>query len=178
MKVDPIVSAYAESLFRLASAEEMADRVEEELHELERLYKENYELKEFINNPRVKAEGKKDALVELLGDKLTPITLNHMHLMIDQDRGRMFPGIAEEYYRLAGEVRSKVTAEVVTATPISDASRERLGEELKKLTKKDVYLRTRVDESILGGAIVRVGDKVLDGSVRNKLKQLKKQMTG
>ena len=55
MKADPIVSAYAEALFRLASAEEVADRVEEDLHEIERLYHSNAEMKEFINNPRVKA---------------------------------------------------------------------------------------------------------------------------
>ena len=176
MKVDPIVSAYAESLFRLATAEDMADRVEEELHELERLYHTNPEMKEFINNPRIRAEGKKDALAELLGDKLSRVALNHMHLLIDQERGRMLPKVAEEYYRLASEARARVTAEVITAVPISDDSRERLGEQLKRITKKDVYLRARVDESIVGGAIVRVGDKVLDGSVRNKLNQLKKRM--
>jgi len=176
MKVDPIVSAYAESLFRLATAEDMADRVEEELHELERLYQTNPEMKEFINNPRIRAEGKKDAFAELLGDKLSRVALNHMHLLIDQERGRMLPKVAEEYYRLASEARARVTAEVITAVPISDDSRERLGEQLKRVTKKDVYLRARVDESIVGGAIVRVGDKVLDGSVRNKLNQLKKRM--
>lgn len=178
MKADPIVSAYAESLFRLASAEEIADRVEEELHEVERLYHSNPEMKEFINNPRVKAEGKKDALVELLGDKLSRVLLNHMHLLIDQERGRMLPKVAEEFYRLASESRAKVTAEVITAVPISEGTREKLGETLRKLTKKDVYLRARVDEAILGGAVVRVGDKVFDGSIRSKLNQLKKQMLG
>ncbi len=178
MKADPIVSAYAEALFRLASAEEMVDRVEEELHELERLYRDNAEMKEFINSPRIKAEGKKDALVELLGDKLSRIALNHMHLIIDQERGRMLPQIAEEYYRLAGEARAKVTAEVVTAFEIDDQTRSKLCEQLGRLTKKDVHLRARVDESILGGAIVRIGDKVLDGSIRSKLKQLRKQMAG
>ena len=178
MKADPIVSAYAEALFRLASAEEVIDRVEDELHELERLYQSNAEMKEFINNPRIKAEGKKNALVELLGDKLSPVTLNHMHLIVDQERGRMLPHIAEEFYRLAAEIRAKVTGEVVTAVPISDETRQKLSEQLGKLTKKEVFLRARVDESVLGGAIVRVGDKVLDGSVRTKLNQLKKQMVG
>jgi F-type H+-transporting ATPase subunit delta len=101
----------------------MADRVEEELHELERLYQSNPELKEFINNPRIRAEGKKDALVELLGDKLSRVTLNHVYLLIDQERGRMLPKVAEEFYRLASEARAKVTAEVVTAVPISDDAR-------------------------------------------------------
>jgi F-type H+-transporting ATPase subunit delta len=176
MKVDPVVSAYAESLFRLASAEDMADRVEEELHELEGLYQTNYELKEFINNPRIKSGGKKDALAELLGDKLSRITLNHLYLIIDQERGRMFPKIAEEYRRLASEARAKISAEVVTALPISDGMLAQIKEQLEKLTKKDVHMRSRVDESIIGGVVLRVGDKVLDGSVRNKLSQLKKQM--
>jgi F-type H+-transporting ATPase subunit delta len=178
MKVDPIVSAYAESLFRLASAEGVTDRVEDELHELERLYQSNYELKEFINNPGVKAEGKKDALAELLGGKLSRVTLNHMYLIIDQERGRLFPKIAEEYFRLASDARAKISAEVITAQPISDGALQKLGAELRKLTRKDVHMRTRVDESIIGGVVVKVGDKVLDGSVRNKLFQLKKQMTG
>ncbi|RJP64887.1 MAG: ATP synthase F1 subunit delta [Candidatus Abyssobacteria bacterium SURF_17] len=178
MKVDPIVSAYAESLFRVATAEGVADRVEEELHDLERLYQTSYELKEFINNPTVKAEGKKNALTELMGDKLSRVTLNHMNLLVDQDRGRMFPKVAEEYYRLSSAVRAKVSAEVITAVPISDGALEQLGVQLKKLTRKDVYLRTRVDESIIGGVVVKVGDKVLDGSVRSKLAQMRKQMAG
>ncbi len=176
MKVDPLVNAYAESLFRLASVEGVADRVEEELRELDRLYQTNYELKEFINNPRVKAEGKKDALAELLGGKLSRITLNHMYLVVDQERGRMFPKIAEEYRRLASEARAKISAEVVTALPISDSVVTQIKEQLQKLTKKDVHIRSRVDESIIGGVVIRVGDKVLDGSVRNKLSQLKRQM--
>ncbi len=178
MKVDPIVSAYAESLFRLASAEEVADRVEEEFHEIERLYQSNAEMKEFINNPRIKAEGKKDAISELFGDKISRVMLNHLNLIIDQERGRMLPRIAEQYYRLAADARGKITAEIVTAVPISDEVRAKLGEQLGKLTKKDVHLRARVEESILGGAIVRIGDKVLDGSVRYKLNQLKKRMVG
>lgn len=176
MKADPIVSAYAEALFRLASAEDMVDRVEEELHELVSLYTGNAEMKEFINNPQIKAEGKKNALTELLGDKLSSVALNCLNLMIDNERGRMLPKIAEEYYRLAGDARHKVTAEVVTAIELSDEARKKLSEQLGQATKKEVYLRARVDESILGGAIVRIGDKVLDGSVRNKLNQLKKQI--
>jgi F-type H+-transporting ATPase subunit delta len=177
MKVDPIVSAYAESLFRLATAEGVADRVEEELHDLEQLYQKNYELKEFIHNPRIRSEGKKDALGELLGNKISRVLLNHMYLIIDQDRGRIFPKIAEEYYRLAKDTRAKVTAEVITALPVANGMLlDDLAKELRKLTKKDVHLRVRVDESIIGGVIVRVGDKVLDGSIRRKLSQLKKQM--
>jgi len=178
MKVDPIAGAYAESLFRLASAEEMADRVEEELHEIERLYGTNPEMKEFITNPRIRAEGKKNALLELLGDKISRVTLNYISLLIDQERGRMLPKVAEEYYRLAAETRARVSAEVITAIPLSDESREKLSSALKKLTKKEVYVRTRVDESILGGVVVRVGDKVLDGSVRTRLAQIKKRMAG
>jgi len=176
MKVDPIVSAYAESLFRVASAEGVADRVEEDLHDFERMYQQNYELKEFIHNPRVRVEGKKDAMAELLASKMSRILLNHLYLVIDQDRGRMLSRIAEEYYRLANESRAKVTAEVITALPVTDGMLDDLAKELRRITKKDVHLRTRVDESIIGGVIVRVGDKVLDGSIRRKLSQLKKQM--
>jgi F-type H+-transporting ATPase subunit delta len=176
MKVDPIVSAYAESLFRVASAEGLADRVEDEFHEFERLYDGSSELKEFIHNPRVQAAGKKDALAELLKDKISRILLNHVQLVIDQDRGRLLSKIAEEYYRLVSETRAKVTAEVTTAFPITDGMLDELAAELRKLTKKDVHVRARVDESIIGGVIVKVGDKVLDGSVRKKLSQLKKQM--
>jgi F-type H+-transporting ATPase subunit delta len=150
--------------------------VEEDLHEFERLYEQNAEFKEFIHNPRIKTEGKKDALAELLGAKISRVLLNHVRLVIDQDRGRLFSKIAEEYYRLVSETRAKVTAEVITAFPVIDGMLDDLARELRRLTKKDVHLRTRVDESIIGGVIVRVGDKVLDGSVRKKLSQLKKQM--
>jgi F-type H+-transporting ATPase subunit delta len=72
----------------------------------------------------------------------------------------------------------RVVAGVVTAVPLTEALAEKLQAELVRLAGKPVLLKSSVDESILGGAIVRMGDKVIDGSIRHKLEELRKRLSG
>ena len=176
MASDPLVKAYAEALFQMARAEEMLDRVEEELTHLGRSLESNAELKEFLSNPQLSPAGKKGALDQIFGPSLSPMTLNWVNLVVDQGRQRRLPVIIETFFALAQEAREKVTAEVITAVALDEALAERLQKELSRATKKQVFLKPLVDESILGGVIVRIENKVIDGSVRHRLEEVKKEM--
>ena len=176
MRADSVVKGYAEALFGVARSEDVIEVVEDELNKLKEILQKNSELREFLSNLRIALEGKKKALMEIFGKDVSPITLNHLNLVIDQGRQRKLVSIIEEYFRLATAAREKVTAEVITSVPLSEKMAEKLRRALTKATKKQVFLKPRVDPSILGGAIVRVENKIIDGSLRHQLEQMRRAM--
>ncbi len=176
MASDPVVRSYAEALFQVARAEDSLDRVEEELTRLKNGLESNAEVKEFLSNLQISPEGKKSALFQIFGEKISTITLNWINLVIDQGRQRRLPNIIEAFFTLARESREKVTAEVVTSVPLSEDLVQRLEKELSRASKKQVFLKPMVDESILGGVIVKIENKIIDGSVKHRLEEMKQEM--
>lgn len=176
MASDPLVRGYAEALFQVARAEESIDRVEEELTRLKDSLESNAQVKEFLSNPQISSGGKKSALFQIFGEKISPITLNWINMVIDQGRQRRLPTIIEAFFALAQESREKVTAEVITSVPLSEDLVQRLEKELSRASKKRVFLKPMVDESILGGVIVKIENKIIDGSVKHRLEEMKQEM--
>jgi F-type H+-transporting ATPase subunit delta len=176
MASDPVVRGYAEALFQVARVEESLDRVEEELTRFKNGLESNAEVKEFLSNLKISPEGKKSALFQIFGEKISTITLNWINLVIDQGRQRGLPGIIEAFFTLAQESRQKVTAEVITSIPLSEDLIQRLEKELSRASKKQVFLKPMVDESILGGVIVKIENKIIDGSVKHRLEEMKQEM--
>ncbi|MDO9123972.1 MAG: ATP synthase F1 subunit delta, partial [Deltaproteobacteria bacterium] len=148
MASDPVVRGYAEALFQVARAEESLDRVEEELTRLKNGLESNAEVKEFLSNLQISPEGKKSALFQIFGEKISTLTLNWINLVIDQGRQRRLPNIIEAFFTLAQESREKITAEVITSVPLSEDLVQRLEKELSRASKKQVFLKPMVDESI------------------------------
>lgn len=176
MAGDPLIKGYSEALFQVAKAEEKLDQVEEELTHLLNSLESNAELKEFLSDPKISSEGKKNALLKIFGEKVSPIILHWVNLVIDQGRQRRLPSMIETFFSLAQEAREKVTAEVITSIPLPEDLLHRLEGELSKVTKKRVFLKPLVDESILGGVIVKIENKVFDGSIRHRLEEIKREM--
>jgi F-type H+-transporting ATPase subunit delta len=176
MASDPLVTSYAEALFQVARAEEMLDRVEEELTRLNKSLDSNAELREFLSTPQISSDGKKSALFQIFGGKISPITLHWVNMVVDQGRQRRLPVIIEAFLKLTEDARDKITAEVITSIPLSEDLSKRLEQELSKITKKRVFLKPMVDDSILGGVIVKIENKVIDGSVRHRLEEIKNEM--
>jgi len=176
MSSDVVAQAYAEALFRIAKVEDAVDEVEDELRELGRILHTNYELRGFLDDQGIATEGKKSAVQDLFAGKMSPITLNMLSTVIDRGRQRSLPAVAEAYAALASAHRGKVTAEVTTAVPMPEEMAGKLKDALSTLLKKQVHLKPMVDESVIGGAVVRVGEKIIDGCVRKRLQVLRAAM--
>ena len=176
MPSDPVAQAYAEALFSIAKVEDAVGDVEDELLELKRILSTNYKLKGFLDDQTVTTEGKKKAVAELFEGKLLPIILNMVYTAIDRGRHRALPDIAEAYAELASSYRGQVTAEVITAVPIPEEMADKLKAALSQMVRKQVYLRSVVDVSIIGGCIVKIGDKIIDGCLHKRLEDLRTAM--
>jgi len=176
MPHDPINTGYARALLEMAQPEGVVSRVEEELFRLRELLKNNPDLLQFLKDPNVKPEGKRRALSDLFQGRVHPLVLNMLLTIADQDRGGRVLAIIEEFSASASAARRLVTGEVVTAVALDDATVKRIATELSRLTGKNVQLLQKVDPSILGGAIIKVGEQIIDGSLRHKLDQIKDRL--
>ena len=176
MPHDPVNLGYANALFELAQAEGVASRVEEELFRLRELLKQNPGLLDFLKDPTIQHEGKRQALSELFQGRVHPLVLNMLITLSDQDRvGRVLHVIEEFSGRVASETE-KISGEVATVVPIDNETLQRLAAELSRITGKSVQLFQKIDQSILGGAIIKVGGQVIDASLRRRLDQIKERL--
>jgi F-type H+-transporting ATPase subunit delta len=176
MPHDPINTGYARALFEMAQAEGVVTRVEEELFRLRELLKKNPDLLEFLKDPNVKHEGKRQAITTLFQGRIHPLVLNTLITLSDQDRGGRVMHIIEEFDSSADDARQNVSGEITTAITLDEATLKRLATELSRITGQNVQLFQRVDPAILGGAIIKVGEQIIDGSLRRKLDQIKERL--
>lgn len=170
---------YAKALFSLASDAGSVETTGAELATLLDAIEANPALHDVLARPIYPAVERRGVLEEL-GERLglSPTLRNFCAFVIDQRRAGALAAVREEYERLAEEASGRVRGEVVSAAPISDIHLERLRAALGRRTGRQVELDVRVDPSLIGGAVARVGGLVFDGSLRTQLQQLRTNLTG
>ncbi|AKS40534.1 F0F1 ATP synthase subunit delta [Wenzhouxiangella marina] len=134
------------------------------------------DIQQFSGDPRVGREQLLALIMDLGGDRFDESMANFLKVLMNYDRLELLPEIAAQYefYRREAEARLKV--QVSSAMPMSDEESDRLVERLKARFGRDIDLQVDVDESLIGGAVIRAGDQVIDGSVRGRLEQLGRQL--
>ena len=178
MTQDELITGYAEALFKVVQAEGELDRVEDELFRFGKLLETNHELKQALSDQSIDKIQRVKVLDELLSDKVSPHTLGLLAFVVEQGRARQLPQILKGLSDLAAEARNSVVAEVRSAIPLDAKQRKELAAALSKATGKKVEVKVLVDPSVIGGIVAKVGDTVIDGSVRRRLEQLKEQVRG
>ena len=173
---DGLVRGYAEALFKVVQAEGELDRVEDELFRFGKLLEQNHELKQALSDQGIDKQQREKVLDELLADKVSPHTLGLLSFIVTQGRARQLPQILENVSRLAAEARQSVVAEVRTAVPLDEKQQSELAASLSKATNKKVTVKVIIDASVIGGVVAKVGDTVIDGSIKHRLDQLKEQV--
>lgn len=173
MARDELIHGYAEALFNVVRAEGELDSVEDELFRFGKLLETNYELKQVLADQSLDRAQRAKILEELLGDKVSPHTLGLLTFIVGQGRARQLPQILEEVSDLAAQARNSVIAEVRSAVPLDEDQRTRLSEALSKATGKNVEVKVLVDPSVIGGVVAKIGDTVIDGTIKRKLEELR-----
>ena len=177
MAADQLVTGYAEALFRVVQAEGELDQVEDELFRFGKLLEQNHELKQALSDQGIDKQQREKVLEELLADKVSPHTLGLLSFIVTQGRARQLPQILEHVSQLAADARQMVVAEVRSAVPLDEKQQAELAASLSKATNKKVTVKVIVDPAVLGGVVAKVGDTVIDGSIKHRLDQLKEQVS-
>lgn len=170
-----IARRYAGAIFELARKQNTLDRTLEDVKEIARLFSIR-KLAYLLREPKVPAKRKESALRQALESRVLPTSLNLALLIVQRELVDAMPNIATELEQLVLDYRNQVIAEVTTAKPMDDDQRALVQKALEKRTGKSVIMQTRVDPSILGGVVARVGDQVIDGSVRFRLHALQQRL--
>ncbi|MBN2113207.1 MAG: ATP synthase F1 subunit delta [Acidimicrobiia bacterium] len=170
---DDRVRGYAAGLLELARAEGAVGRVSDELYRIARALETSADLRLALGDPRLPLERKHGIVADLIGGRVLPLTLHLVNLVVAAGHSRDLPAIADEVAALAAAERERAIAEVRTAVELDEDTRRRLAAALSRATGKQVEIRTVIDPSVLGGVVARVGDTVIDGSLRTRLEGLR-----
>jgi F-type H+-transporting ATPase subunit delta len=167
------VAAYAVALLRVAQAEGVEQRVEDELFKVARAFEGSDELRSTLTDPLIPIERRVGIVDELLARRAHPLTTAMTGFVVSAGRARDLPAIVDEFVAKAAEGRAEAVAEVRTAYPLDADRQAKLAEALSRATGKRVSVKVIIDPTVLGGIVARVGDTVIDGSVRTRLEQMR-----
>jgi len=167
---------YSQAVFEMALEKGELDRWQSDLQKIAGLSR-NTLLVAWLHSPKLDSQSKARLIFELAGD-IGPLALNLVHLLAARGRLGMAGDIADEYQQLLDKHRGIEHAEITTAIPLDDKDRQRLAKRLSAMVDKEVVLESGVDASLVGGIVVRIGDRLLDGSTYSKLQTLKREIKG
>ncbi len=174
-----VAGRYASALFDLASEGGQVAQVEKDLDTFQKIYDESEDLRRLVRSPVIPSEDQGKAIAAVLEkSRVGATTLNFFKVIARNRRLFSAPDMVRAYRSLAAKARGEVTAEVISAVALSDAHVVQLKDTLKACVGKDVSLATRVDPSILGGLVVKIGSRMVDNSLKTKLTNLKVTLRG
>ncbi|MFZ3101436.1 MAG: F0F1 ATP synthase subunit delta [Desulfitobacteriaceae bacterium] len=170
-----LAQRYAQALFEIASKTSL-DSFDTELRELTQIIEEHEEITQVLHHPHIPLVDKKSFVKKIFEGQISETLQNFLFLLIDRRRQNFLKPIQQEFARMSDEARQLVEAKVVSATPLSDSQVERLKEKLVRLTGKNIRLVSELRPELIGGALVQVGDRVIDGSVAHSLNRMRENL--
>ncbi len=173
---DSIVARrYAQALYQEGAAANKADQIDEGMQSLQESLDASRELDQFFRSPVISREKKEAVIGSLFDGKVDPLIVRLMRMLVQKGREDILPGVVRQYGELRDERLGLVEATVKTAMPMEYDETESLRKALEARTGKKVRLKIEVDRALLGGVVVRIGDRVYDGSARHQLSTLRDQ---
>ena len=176
MRDSTIARNYAEALLALATKAEDLEGWGRMIGEVAHAIESDPRLSRFLRAPQVSAQQKNEVLAKAFADRLPRLLVRYLQTLVRNRRQMLIPEIALEYRDLLDEASGRIHAQVTIAHEASEADQSRLGEQLSRAMQRDVVPHVVVNPAILGGIIVRVGDRVMDGSVRRRLATLRSRL--
>ncbi len=162
---------YSKALYELAEGEKNVKELYESLSLVMETYVKNVEFKNFVDHPLVKKDDKKALVYKVFGN-FDEFTLNILGYLVDKGRLSNIRGIVAEYLKIYYEKNQIVDVEAIFAVEPSKTQKEKLIKTLEAKTNKKVNLTIKTDKSIIAGGIIKIGDEIIDGSLKTQLDKL------
>lgn len=173
-----VAKRYAEALFSLCKEDNSLDAIHEEFSAIASVISKEKELEEFMLSPQFKRDEKKEMLDNIFGGKISETLLNLFKLLVDKARfgeaTEIFNCFHERYYMEKGIVSTIVYSVV----PMKAEAMATLKSNLEKQIQKQIVIENKIDETLVGGIMLRIGDKVIDGSIKRRMELLKDDLLG
>lgn len=176
MSASAVARNYAGALFELAGRDGSESAYGALIEEIGSLYADSLEFRRFLDAPGVALREKKDAIQRAFAGRAPSLFVRFLMVLLDRRRQRVLPSIAEAYRDMLDEKAGRVRATVTLPFEADDEARDEIVSALEGRFDKTVVPEFHVDPNILGGVIIRVGDELMDASVRRSLEQLRREL--
>lgn len=167
---------YAEALFEAGKELGKVEQFRQEINFIRDVFEKNNRLKVIFEHPKLSNKEKKENLNELFKEKVSTEVLNLCYIMVDKGRSKHIQEVSEEYNLFANEEQGLVEAKAITAVEMTDEEKENLQATLSKKLGKTVTLTNTIDKSVVGGVVVEVAGKRIDGSIKGKLEDIHRSL--
>ena len=167
---------YARAVFNVARAENMVDQVEDELRQLKDEITNNLELKKNLTDPSIENYEKIKVMLEILGDDGSKAIKSFAAMMVILDAVDSFEQTYRDFVELANRLKRQVSIEVISVIELDKEILNEIKENVDKKTGLDVRIKNVLDKNIIGGIVIKIGDKVIDLSIKDKLEDLKNKL--
>lgn len=171
-----LAAKYALAIFEIAQEKNMLDEIQAQLNATQELFKTNPELNAVINNLLVPKEPKLEILKQVLASEVDATLLSFLYVLVEKNRISLFDSIHRAYTNLMNEKNNIVEIKVTTARNLSEAEYAEVTEKVGKILNKNIILIKHVNPEIMGGIIIQMGDKLIDGSIARQLKNMEKSL--
>jgi ATP synthase F1 delta subunit len=173
--VEEIARVYAESLFEVAREHDKLDTIREQLGEFADTVAENRDLQVFLFSPYFSSAEKQEGLSRAISGAEEEL-VNFLELLAEKHRMPAIFRIRRRFEELWAKANRRLEVRLVSAVELDQEVIDRVGAEIERQTDRRIELRSEVDEEVLGGLVLRVGNMVLDASLRSKLERLRKEV--
>ena len=173
--MEEIAQVYARSLFEVATEHDKLDLVRDQLGEFAEALDASHELQMFFFSPYFSTDEKQEGLRQTVTEAEESV-LNFLSLLLENHRMPVIFRVRREYDRLWREANHLLAVQITSAVELDPSVAERVGDEIGRQTGRTVELTSSVDPEILGGIVVRVGNSIIDASIRTRLDNLRKQV--
>ena len=176
MSIEIVADKYSSAMFELAQEQNKLELMEEQLGYVASVMVDQPELRSFLENPIVTEDAKIKLIGKIFDSSIDKVALHFIYVMIKRGRYRYISSTIEAFIKKSRAARGILEATVTVAEPITADVEASVQAKLREVTGKDVILSVRQDPSIMGGIVIQVGDKRIDGSVARRLEELEKSL--
>ena len=174
---EQLAAKYALAIFEIAQEKNMLDEIQKQLDATQDLLQVNPELNSVVTNLLIPKEPKMEILKQILAtEEVDPILLSFLLVLVEKNRISLFNNIHRAYTNLMNEKTNIVEIKVTTARNLSETEYAEVTEKVGKILNKNIILIKHVNPEIMGGIIIQMGDKLIDGSIARQLKNMEKSL--
>ena len=171
-----ISTRYAKAFMEFAEGKESLEQASNDMIMLENTLSQSKELKVVLKSPVINNDKKESIIKEIFAEKVDALTLDFLLFVNKKNRGNLLLDIAKRYNEIRNIKLNRVEAEVVSSVDFSDEQKNMMLQQLKELSKKEIIPSFKKDESLIGGFTVKINDTVIDASVKQQLRKLRKSL--
>lgn len=172
-----IAERYSDALVELAKEGKLTyDKISQDLNLINSVLTQSNDLYEFLINPIISIEDKKHIIEKVFTDEIDGLIINFLKVLVDKDRFTVFNEVLESFNKSMDDVNNISRIKVVSAVEISEDAKNKLKKKLEEKLKKNVILDLDIDSNIIAGLIIKIGDNIIDTSLKHKLEDLSKNI--